>query len=222
MARAMLEGVITNGTAKGLESKTYKIAGKSGTAQVANNKDGYTKGGQKIYQSSFVGYFPADDPRYSCIVVINDPKGGDYYGSSVAGPVFKQIADYVYAYGLGLNEDVKLPITKIENDIPGVTAGRKKDIAKVLNELDILNGFAFTKSEWVEAKPDEDGLQLSNREIKKGMVPNVHGMGATDAVYLLENNGLRVSVRGRGKVKSQSVRAGTKIQRGQSIVLVLS
>lgn len=222
MAHAMLEGVVTNGTAKGLETKAYKIAGKSGTAQVANNKDGYSKGGQKIYQSSFVGYFPAGDPKYSCIVVINDPKGGDYYGSSVAGPVFKQISDYVYAYELGLNEDVKLPKTKIENDIPGGTAGRKKDIAKVLDELDILNGFAFTKSEWVEAKPDEDGLALSNREIKKGMVPNVRGMGATDAVYLLENNGLKVSVRGRGKVKSQSVRAGTKIQRGQSIVLVLS
>lgn len=222
MAHAMLEGVVTNGTAKGLETKAYKIAGKSGTAQVANNKEGYTKGGQKIYQSSFAGYFPADDPKYSCIVVINDPKGGDYYGSSVAGPVFKQIADYVYAYELGLNEDVKLPVHKIENDIPGITAGRKKDIAGVLDELDILNGFAFTKSEWVEAKPDEDGLELSNREIKKGLVPNVRGMGATDAVYLLENNGLRVSVRGRGKVKSQSVKAGTKIQRGQYIVLVLS
>ena len=222
MAHAMLEGVVTNGTAKGIESKEYKIAGKSGTAQVANNRDGYSKGGQKIYQSSFAGYFPANDPKYSCIVVINDPKGGDYYGSSVAGPVFKQIADYVYSYELGLNEDVKLPRHKIENDIPGVTAGRKKDIAKVLNELDILNGFAFTKSEWVEAKPDEDGLELSNREMKKGIVPNVKGMGATDAVYLLENNGLRVSVRGRGKVKSQSVKAGTKIQRGQNIVLVLS
>ncbi len=221
MARAMLEGVVTNGTGKSLETKAYKIAGKSGTAQVANNKEGYTKGGQKIYQSSFAGYFPADNPKYSCIVVINDPKG-DYYGSSVAGPVFKQIADYVYAYELGLSEDVDLPRPKIENDIPGVTAGRKKDIAKVLGELDILNGFSFTKSEWVEAKPDNDGLELSNREVQKGMVPNVKGMGATDAVYLLENNGLKVSVHGRGKVKSQSLRAGTKIQRGQNIVLVLS
>ncbi len=222
MARAMLEGVVTNGTGKALETKAYKIAGKSGTALVANNKEGYLQGGQKIYQSSFAGYFPADDPKYSCIVVINDPKGGDFYGSSIAGPVFRQISDYVYSYELGLNEDEELPFKKIENDIPGATAGRKKDIANVLDELDILNGFAFTKSEWVEAKPDEDGLQLSNREVEKGTVPNVKGMGATDAVYLLENNGMKVSVRGRGKVKSQSVRAGTKIQRGQNIVLVLS
>ncbi|MEI6677316.1 MAG: penicillin-binding protein [Mariniphaga sp.] len=222
MARAMLEGVITNGTAKALETKYYKIAGKTGTAQVANNKEGYSHGGQKIYQSSFAGYFPADDPKYSCIVVINDPKGGNYFGSSVAGPVFRQISDYVYAYELGLNEEIELPYAKIENDIPGVTAGRKKDIANVLDELNILNGFAFTKSDWVEAKPDEDGLELANREVQKGIVPNVKGMGATDAVYLLENNGLKVSVRGRGKVKSQSVRAGTKVQRGQSIVLTLS
>jgi len=214
--------VVLNGTAKNLQTKFYKIAGKTGTALVANNKEGYSHGGTKIYQSSFVGYFPADDPKYSCIVVINAPKGGNFYGSSVAGPVFRQISDYVYSYELGLNEDVKLPVTKIENDIPGITAGRKKDIANVLDELDILNGFAFTKSDWVEAKPDEDGLALSNREVQKGTVPDVKGMGATDAVYLLENNGMRVSVQGRGKVKSQSVRAGTKIQRGQSIVLKLS
>ena len=222
MARAMLEGVVTNGTAKNLQTKYYKIAGKTGTALVANNREGYSHGGQKIYQSSFAGYFPADDPKYSCIVVINAPKGGNFYGSSVAGPVFRQISDYVYAYELGLNEEVELPVAKIENDIPGITAGRKKDIANVLDELDILNGFAFTKSDWVEAKPDDDGLALSNREVQSGTVPNVKGMGATDAVYLLENNGMRVSVRGRGKVKSQSVRAGSKIQRGQSIVLTLS
>jgi len=222
MARAMLEGVVTNGTAKALESKFYKIAGKTGTALVANNKEGYSHGGQKIYQSSFAGYFPADDPKYSCIVVINAPKGANYYGSSVAGPVFRKISDYVYAYELGLDEDEELPMAKIENDIPGITAGRKKDIANVLDELDILNGFAFTKSDWVEAKPDEDGLELTNRVVHEGTVPNVKGMGATDAVFLLENNGMRVSVRGRGKVKSQSVRAGTKIQRGRNIVLTLS
>jgi cell division protein FtsI (penicillin-binding protein 3) len=222
MARAMLEGVVVDGTAKALQSKYYKIAGKTGTALVANNKEGYSHGGQKIYQSSFAGYFPADDPKYSCIVVINAPKGGDFYGASVAGPVFRQISDYVYAYELGLNEDEHLPVAKIENDIPGITAGRKKDIANVLDELNILNGFAFTKSDWVEANPDEDGLELTNRDFKVGIVPNVKGMGVTDAVYLLENNGMRVSVRGRGKVKTQSVKAGSKIQRGQSIVLKLS
>jgi cell division protein FtsI (penicillin-binding protein 3) len=221
-AHAMMEGVIENGTGKALKTKSYKIAGKTGTAQVANRKEGYNHGGRKVYQSSFVGYFPADDPKYSCIVVINGPKGGDYYGGSVAGPVFRQISDYVYAYDLGLNGKINLPETETRPEIPGMTAGRKKDIANVLDELDILNGFAFTKSEWVEADPDDDGLVLKNREIQAGVVPNVKGMGATDAVYLLENNGLKVSVRGRGKVRSQSLSAGTKIQRGQNIVLRLS
>jgi cell division protein FtsI (penicillin-binding protein 3) len=221
-AHAMMEGVIENGTGKALKTSAYKIAGKTGTAQVANRKEGYNHGGQKVYQSSFVGYFPADDPKYSCIVVVNGPKGGDYYGGSVAGPVFRQISDYVYAYDLGLNDKIKLPDKEAKTEIPGITAGRKKDIANVLDELNILNGFAFYKSEWVEASPDEDGLTLKNREVEEGSIPNVKGMGATDAVYLLENSGLRVSISGRGKVRSQSLKAGTKIQRGQNISLRLS
>jgi cell division protein FtsI (penicillin-binding protein 3) len=221
-AHAMMEGVIESGTGKALKTSAYKIAGKTGTAQVANRKEGYNHGGLKVYQSSFVGYFPADNPKYSCIVVINGPKGGDYYGGSVAGPVFRQISDYVYAYDLGLNDKIKIPEKDAKTEIPGLTAGRKKDIANVLGKLDLLNGFAFTKSEWVEANPDDDGLSLKNREVDEGSVPNVKGMGATDAVYLLENNGLRVSISGRGKVRSQSVKAGSKIQRGQNIVLRLS
>ena len=221
-AHAMLEGVIENGTGKALQTKAYKIAGKTGTAQVANRREGYNHGGVKVYQSSFVGYFPADDPKYSCIVIINGPKGGDYYGGSVAGPVFRQISDYVYAYELGIKGEIDGPQIAEEKDIPGLTAGRKKDIANLLDEMDILNGFAFTHSKWVEADPDEDGLELKNREIENGIVPNVKGMGATDAVYLLENHGLKVTLRGRGKVRSQSLRAGTKMQRGQGIALKLS
>ncbi len=221
-AHDMLEGVVEKGTGKALKTGSYKIAGKTGTAQVANRKEGYNHGGRKVYQSSFVGYFPADDPKYSCIVVINGPKGGDYYGASVAGPVFRQMADYVVAYDLGLKGKIEMAESDNQHEIPGLTAGRKKDIANVLDELDILNGFAFNKSEWVEADPDEDGLSLKNREIQVGLVPDVKGMGATDAVYLLENSGLRVTINGRGKVRFQSIKAGTKFQRGQNIVIRLS
>ena len=218
----MLEGVVENGTAKNIKSKAYKIAGKTGTAQVANRKDGYNHKGQKVYQSSFVGYFPAENPQYSCIVVINGPKGGNYYGGSVAGPVFRQIADYVYAYELGLREEFEPAKKKVEPDYPGMVAGRKKDLTRVLDELDIRDGWVFNKSEWVEAKnDDDDGLALTNREIKPGILPNVKGMGATDAVYLLENMGLRVSTRGAGKVRAQSLRAGDHFRKGQHIVLTL-
>lgn len=219
-AHAMLEGVIENGTGKALKTATYKIAGKTGTAQVANKNEGYNRKGRKVYQASFVGYFPAEAPKYSCIVVINNPLG-DYYGSSVAGPVFKQIADYVFAYELGLKDDFEYSDPKIAEDYPGFVAGRKKDIARVLNELGILNGWSFFKSEWVEAQREEDGVALKNRELKTGTIPNVKGMGATDAIYLLETSGLRVSLRGFGKVKSQSLRAGDPMRRGQNIVITL-
>lgn len=219
-ARAMLEGVILNGTGAGLKPATYKIAGKTGTAQVANKNEGYSRNGRKVYQASFAGYFPADAPKYSCIVVINHPLG-DYYGASVAGPVFKQIADYVYAYDLGLKKDFKYKRPELAEDYPGLAAGRKKDIARVLDELDILNGWSFFKSEWVEANREEDGVALVNREIKPGRIPNVKGMGATDAVYLLEQSGLRVSTRGFGKVKSQSLRAGDPLRKGQNILITL-
>jgi cell division protein FtsI (penicillin-binding protein 3) len=152
--------------------------------------------------------------------VVNKPLG-DYYGASVAGPVFKQIADYVYAYEMGKRDDFEYSGPKVAEDYPGFVAGRKKDIAKVLNELDILNGWSFYKSEWVEANREEDGVALQNRELKPGMIPNVKGMGATDAVYLLEKSGLRVSLRGFGKVKSQSLRAGDPMRRGQNIVITL-
>lgn len=219
-ARAMLEGVILNGTGAGLKPATYQIAGKTGTAQVANKNEGYGSKGRKVYQASFAGYFPADAPKYSCIVVINHPLG-DYYGASVAGPVFRQIADYVYAYGLGLNKDFEYTGPEMAEDYPGFAAGRKKDIAKVLDDLDILNGWSFFKSEWVEANGEDDGVALKNREIKPGLIPNVKGMGATDAVYLLEKSGLRVSLRGFGKVKSQSLRAGDPMRKGQNIMITL-
>ena len=219
-AHAMLEGVIERGTGKGLQAVNYKIAGKTGTAQVANRNEGYSRNGRKVYQASFAGYFPADEPKYSCIVVINNPLG-DYYGSSVAGPVFRQIADYVYAYELGKDQEFEYHGKKVREDYPGLAAGRKKDIAKVLKELDILNGFNFFKTEWVEANREEDGVALTNRELKEGMIPNVKGMGVTDAIYLLEKSGLRVSLRGFGKVKSQSLRAGDPMRRGQNIVITL-
>ncbi|MEI6275455.1 MAG: penicillin-binding protein [Prolixibacteraceae bacterium] len=219
-AHAMLEGVIENGTGKALRSSNYKIAGKTGTAQVANKNEGYSKNGRKVYQASFAGYFPADEPKYSCIVVINHPLG-DYYGATVAGPVFRQIADYVYAYELGLKDELKNSGIKVEEDYPGFVAGRKKDIARVLKDLDIMNGWSFYKSEWVEANREDDGVALTSRELKPGTIPNVKGMGVTDAVYLLEKSGLRVSLRGFGKVKSQSLRAGDPMRRGQNIVITL-
>ena len=152
-------------------------------------------------------------------MVINHPLG-DYYGASVAGPVFRQIADYVYAYELGKDNEL-ISAVKVEEDYPGLVAGRKKDIARVLKDLNIMNGWSFYKSEWVETNKEDDGVAINSREIKPGTIPNVKGMGLTDAVYLLEKSGLRVSLRGFGKVRSQSLRAGDPMRRGQNIMITL-
>ncbi|UCG28286.1 MAG: penicillin-binding protein 2, partial [Bacteroidales bacterium] len=101
----MLEGVVENGTAKNLDNKNYKIAGKTGTAQIANERYGYKFEEKISYQASFVGFFPSDNPRYSCIVVVNSPSNSVYYGNLVAGPVFKEIADKVYATKLFLHKE---------------------------------------------------------------------------------------------------------------------
>ena len=93
----MLEGVVLRGTAKNIKNNSYTIAGKTGTAQIAQNNAGYTKSN---YKASFAGYFPASNPRFSCIVVINDPSEKSYYGSAVAAPVFKEIADKIFANNL--------------------------------------------------------------------------------------------------------------------------
>ncbi len=96
-AQSLLEGVVENGTAKNLRNANYKIAGKTGTAQIANRNEGYRSGQRISYQASFVGYFPADNPIYSCIVVVNSPSNWVYYGNVVSGPVFREIADKAYA-----------------------------------------------------------------------------------------------------------------------------
>ena len=96
-AKKMMEGVVEHGTAVNLKNGEYKIAGKTGTAQIAKDKYGYRQGARISYQASFVGYFPAENPLYSCIVVVNAPSNGVYYGNLVAGSVFKEISDKVYA-----------------------------------------------------------------------------------------------------------------------------
>ena len=104
----MLEGVVEKGTARNLSNENFKIAGKTGTAQIAYNKYGYKVDSKVSYQASFVGYFPAENPRYSCIVVVNSPTSDVYYGNLVAGPVFREIANKVYATSLDLQESLNI------------------------------------------------------------------------------------------------------------------
>jgi cell division protein FtsI (penicillin-binding protein 3) len=215
--RSLLEGVVENGTAQNLRGLDYKVAGKTGTAQIALNGSGYDKSSHK---ASFVGYFPADNPQYSCIVVINAPAAGIYYGGAVAGPVFKEIADKVYSTNLKLHK----PLRKQENPgMPKVKNGNRQDIKYVLNHLGIsshqITGSAET--EWVRTSADVQSVDLKEMQTDLTLVPDVKGMGLKDAVYLLENRGMKVAVEGYGTVVFQSAPPGRRINKGDIIYLKL-
>lgn len=216
--RTMLNGVVEEGTAKNLHANGFKIAGKTGTTQMYNPRTGYR---EKSYQASFVGYFPADDPVYSCIVVVYDPKRYVYHGSHVAGPVFLELAKKVYATNLDIQEPMNT--SEPENiEIPFSKNGYTAQTYQVLQQLNIKALCEDPASEWISTKKEDDHIELFPREITMNLVPNVVSMGLKDAVYLLENMGLKVEVRGRGSVRNQSIPPGTRYRAGDRIRLEMT
>lgn len=210
--RTLMEGVVEKGTATNIKTSEYRIAGKTGTAEKVE-KGAYT---EKHY-TSFVGYFPSDKPKYSCIVIIDNPKTASQFGAVVAAPVFKEIADFAYRSYL-MNSEFKKTITYLKP--PLIRGGNKADIQIVSNEL----GFKFDgglESDWVFGRVRSDSLLLSNNKIFDSLVPNVVGMTLKDAIYLLENRNLGVAFYGKGKITHQSLRPGIKIAKGTKIVLTL-
>jgi cell division protein FtsI (penicillin-binding protein 3) len=220
-AKIMLEGVVERGTAMNLKNETYKIAGKTGTAQIANEKYGYKVNSQVSYQASFVGYFPAENPKYSCIVVINSPSSVVYYGNLVAGPVFREIANKVYATSLDMQEAVNHDKNDL-TEIPYSKNGDRNDLDIALDYLDIPSVPEAIESNWVATIKEEDHIDINDLRFGGGLVPNVKEMGLKDALYLLESKGLIVDVRGEGKVLEQSLQAGSVIRKGDRIVLTMS
>jgi cell division protein FtsI (penicillin-binding protein 3) len=219
--RSLLEGVVENGTAKNLRNQQIRIAGKTGTNQIYNKKYGYKSSSEVSYQASFVGYFPADDPRYSCIVVVNSPSKQVYYGNQVAGPVFLEIAKKVYATAVEMHEPVKKS-KDLQVELPYSKSGNRDESKNVLRELEIPVKNKRIQSDWVNTTSADEAVQFSERKVIENLVPNVVSMGAKDAVYLLENAGLRVSLVGRGSVKSQSVPPGSRVNKGERIVLEMT
>jgi cell division protein FtsI (penicillin-binding protein 3) len=217
--RSMLEGVVENGTARNLSNENFRIAGKTGTAQIANSKYGYKVDSMISYQASFVGYFPAENPKYSCIVVVNSPSSDVYYGNLVAGPVFREISRKVYATSLDMQQEL-VPEEGYLAEIPFSKNGHRAELEKVLEELDIP--FSGEADEWVRTTSRDDFIQTETLQIRENLVPNVREMGVKDAVYLLEKMGLKVIVHGRGKVLQQSIPPGTRIVKGQKIELTMS
>ena len=215
-AQDMLKGVCIRGTGKSLQNKYYTIAGKTGTAVIANEDKGYTSGGAKKYQASFCGYFPADNPKYSCIVVIVGPQGA-FYGGSVAGPVFRGIADKVYASYLTPAVDSIPPY----NEIPQVKPGLKEDVMLLAKDLSFKTQSQNLTADYVEITNDTATVFINGVNEIPGVLPNVIGMGANDAVYLLEKEGLKTVINGFGRVSRQSPLPGTSFRKGDQISLEL-
>jgi cell division protein FtsI (penicillin-binding protein 3) len=211
--QTLMEGVVERGTARNIRARGFKIAGKTGTAKIAQD-GGY---GDK-YQASFCGYFPADNPKYSCIVVIQGPTK-QIYGAVVSGTVFKEIADKVYAGSL--EESVQPELALEDLSLPYSKDGNKKDIKTVMNEMGVQVQDGSTDSDWVITKAGLTSVKLQNRKVKKGEMPNVTGMGLLDAVYILESQGLTVKIKGSGIVKKQSVIAGAEIYKRQLVTIEL-
>ena len=213
----LLRGVVENGTAKLLKTCAFPVAGKTGTAQIAQNGN-YNK---KNYTASFVGYFPADDPKYTCIVVISNPMGGKYYGASVSAPVFKEIAEKVYATELGITDETANYPANADKYTKASMAWYE-DVNDYCTMAGVRMVDAELNSEWVKVTHSVNGgVAMKSVELDDETVPDLTGMNVMDAVYLIESMGWKVSFSGRGLVESQSVKAGTNLDKGKTITLKL-
>lgn len=214
--KSMLEGVVTEGTAKSVfKTASYSVAGKTGTAQIANGKSGY--GVTKTYQASFCGYFPANNPKYSMIVVINHPTKGSYLAALVAGPVFRKIADKIYASTMEINRNAPLHYVGNTN-LPQIKKGNVQALKQVYSKLGVKPLYASNNTGGLDTS---NGIAYEDNKYKTGVVPQVTGMGLSDALFAMGNAGYKVTVRGSGVVNSQSVAAGSIIPKGSKVTIEL-
>lgn len=213
----LLLETVENGTARNIRNNYYSIAGKTGTAQKVK-RDGI--GYSEEHSTSFVGYFPADNPKYSCIVVIDNPKGDRQNAGVVAAPVFKTIADKIYS--LDINMHAPLPRGQVADQsvFPHIKGGNLVDLQRICDELGIPN-YSVSQKEWVRTSIDDQKVAWKDAGVRVGVVPDVRGMTLRDALYLLENQGLQVSFNGNGRVKSQTQDPGSRALRGSRIILDL-
>lgn len=216
--QSMLEDVVDYGTGKAAASKAIKIAGKTGTAQI-----GYRNNRPEAHLLTFCGYFPADNPLYSCIVSIKVPnRGYSHSAGATSGVVFKNIAEQVYAQKVKLSPNEFAETFEIKKTFPSVNKGNFSQIREVLSELNLNFECENKKANWVQCtKTDSAGMVFEALNVDKNSIPDVIGMGAKDAVFLIEKIGVRASVSGRGKVVSQSIKAGTRPQKGDVVYLNL-
>jgi cell division protein FtsI (penicillin-binding protein 3) len=223
--RAMMEGVVVNGTARAIRPKDYSIAGKTGTAWKFKNGH-YTR----TYSTSFCGFFPADKPKYSCIVVIDSPSKGGWSGAEVAAPVFRDIADRCMARDQASQRPMLARVPAHRAPAPLVRAGVQDEIALVCQRIGLPASTQATGGEeWVRATRAVDTASVTravavvpNKTVTRtGRMPDARGLTLRDALFLLENRGLRVQASGTGRVREQAIAPGERVQRGTVVRLAL-
>ena len=220
LLNTLLQGVVERGTARTISSKEYKIAGKTSTSQKFRT-------GRYIqsYHTSFAGYFPAENPKYSCIVVIDNPRGKNQSGGDAAAPAFRKIADKIFALDLEMHPQSKVfQMTAATQKFPQNPNGHAQDLATIFNGLSFLPNIDANYDAIGMSKASlntDNSISWTQIDIKKNIVPNVIGMSLRDALPILENVGLKVGFSGNGKVRKQSLRPNTGFQRGRKINLEL-
>lgn len=223
----MMEGVVKHGTAFSVSNNDlpYSFAGKTGTAIIQKGED-YYQGGAKVYRASWCGYFPADKPKYSCYIVIIRPQSDMIYGAQLALPVFKDLANKIYATSTQIHKDVREKYTTLSNDLPQENKVFKEDVKIILDQVGIsshINNDSINELEtnWLKINKTDNYLKLLPIKNASAKVPDVIGMTAKDAIYLLESKGFKVRLNGFGKVKEQSVKAGSAYSKGMKVNLIL-
>ena len=215
-----LEGVCTNGTAKKLFANSlYKVAGKTGTALVAETSKGY---GENRFQSSFIGYFPADNPQYTIsVIIINHPNNPNHFGASVAGPVWKEIADRLYSTYIQNKMDL-VPNFQIRDSQIFNYAISNTSFKTIVKNIPIPYIDSTLSKEWIQVQGAGVKVKATSQLISDTTMPNIIGMKLQDALWICEKKGLLVKSLGRGKVIAQSITQGQAIIKGQQIQLQLN
>ena len=216
----LLVAVVEQGTAQNIKTDKYLIAGKTGTTVL--NYSNRKKDEAKKYRASFVGYFPASNPKYTCIVVVSNPKKSKIYGGQIAAPIFKELSDKVFAMEISMQSPMAMLIKK--NNFPKIQNGSTSKASKVLDYLNI--DYDKTDGEYMISELTDNTVKLKLRKIKSDLqshiMPSLIGMNLSDVIYLLENHGLKVKFNGYGSVVNQSIKKGERFQEGSVIKIKLS
>ena len=216
----LLVAVVEQGTAQNIKTDKYLIAGKTGTTVL--NYSNRKKDEAKKYRASFVGYFPASNPKYTCIVVVSNPKKSKIYGGQIAAPIFKELSDKVFAMEISMQSPMSMLIKK--KNFPKIQNGSTSKASTVLDYLNIDHD--KTDGEYMISELTDNTVKLKLRKIKSDLqshiMPSLIGMNLSDVIYLLENHGLKVKFNGYGSVVNQSIKKGERFQEGSVVKIMLS